>query len=520
MQAALELYDGNKKLLRRFIDKSPFTLGGHPSCDLCIPELQPFFGTLSYEDGHLTFINQSGHPIDIAGDSIIDKCRLAAGDTLSLGSIFASVQFLETVQQSGQTKTLAQQAATSKQGFCLVAPEVFAGQQWPVNETGLSIGTHPDNHIILQDPYVSSFHARVTYEAGRCILTDLDSRNGTFIGEHQIRQGEIPMGVQIRMGQTLLLLQTKRDHLPGPASKTLVGHSPAIQTLRETIRKIARHHAPVLITGESGTGKEVVAHMIRALSPRAELPYLALNCGALGRELIGSELFGHERGAFTGASHRKQGAFETANQGTLFLDEIGELPLELQPQLLRVLESGEIRRLGSTQIEHVDVRIIAATNRHLEEQVAQGLFRSDLLYRLHVLVIELPPLRERLADLQELAQTFIREFSPPGVHIELSQEALHKLINHSWPGNIRELRNVLQRAILLREGDTLNACDLSFTSMPSSKIPEPIPSNLSSLERHAIVQALEQSRGNKKDAALLLGISRSTLHRKLNELEL
>jgi two-component system response regulator HydG len=238
----------------------------------------------------------------------------------------------------------------------------------------------------------------------------------------------------------------------------------------------------------------------------------------LGRELIGSELFGHERGAFTGAAHRKQGAFAAADQGTLFLDEIGELPLELQPQLLRVLETGEIRPLGSTHVEQVDVRIIAATNRRLEEHVAQGLFREDLLYRLHVLVIELPPLRERLLDLPELAQAFIAEFSPTGVHIELTPSALRKLLDHSWPGNVRELRHVLQRSILLRNSDVLGASDLSFTSI-TAKTAEPIPSNLSSLERHAIVQALGKSGGNKTDAALLLGISRSTLHRKLNEFQ-
>ena len=248
---------------------------------------------------------------------------------------------------------------------------------------------------------------------------------------------------------------------------------------------------------------------------------MALNCGSLGRNLVESELFGHERGAFTGAVARKVGAFETAHGGTLFLDEIGELPLDLQPQLLRVLETGEVRRVGSAEAFHVDVRLVAATNRRLEDEVGRGAFRADLFHRLHVLAIELPPLRVRGDDVALLARHFVAQFSPPGETLSLEASALAAILAHPWPGNVRELKNAMQRACLLRSGSTLTAEDISFTpSTLTSRVQTASATSsrtLYEIERDAIELELRRHRGNKKEAAAALGVSRSTIHRKIEE---
>jgi DNA-binding NtrC family response regulator len=287
------------------------------------------------------------------------------------------------------------------------------------------------------------------------------------------------------------------------------------------VRRLATAAAPVLVTGETGTGKEVVARQIAELGPRAAQPFIALNCGSLSRNLIESELFGHERGAFTGAVQRKEGAFEAAHRGTLFLDEVGELPAELQPQLLRVLESGEVRRVGSTEAFAVDVRVIAATNRDLAAEVMRGAFREDLFHRLHVLTLELPPLRARGDDVKLLAQYFLEGFAPPGQRLSFSPAALAKLSAHVWPGNVRELRNVVQRAVLLRRGDVVDAEDVTFppSTLASRVETESAVSGrtLQEIEKAAIVAELRRFKGNKKEAAAALGVSRSTIHRKIDE---
>jgi DNA-binding NtrC family response regulator len=287
---------------------------------------------------------------------------------------------------------------------------------------------------------------------------------------------------------------------------------------------VARADAPVLITGETGSGKEVVARLVAELSPRAARPFVALNCGSLSRNLIESELFGHERGAFTGAVSRKSGAFEVANGGTLFLDEVGELPLELQPQLLRVLETGEVRRVGSTESFYVDVHVIAATNRQLQQEVAAGTFREDLFHRLHVLAIELPSLVARRDDIPELAEHFLASFAPVGQRVEIDGDALDVLRQHDWPGNVRELRNVLQRAVLLRRGDRIEAADITFTPSTLASRVQTLGATsgrtLQDLERHAITTELRRFHGNRKEAAAALGISRSTIHRKIDEYDI
>jgi DNA-binding NtrC family response regulator len=390
-----------------------------------------------------------------------------------------------------------------------------------VTPEGLNIGKDPQNDICIDDPYVSAFHARLRMDGTRCIIEDLDSRNGTFIGEQKVMEAEVADGAHVRIGQAVVEVLREGESTTFTGGQ-LVGNSPSIEKLRQLMQRFANNDAPVLIQGETGTGKEVVARQVALLSNRSSKPFIALNCGALGRDLIESELFGHEKGAFTGAVAKRAGAFEAASGGTLFLDELGELPLELQPQLLRVLETGEVRRVGSSESFRVDVRLVAATHRRLENLVQHGTFREDLFHRLHVLPLQLEPLRNRLEDIDELAMHFLSGLAPEGETLTLNPDALLKLKQHPWPGNVRELRNVLQRAVLLRESNTLTDADISF---PPSTLQSRVESvsatstgrTLQEIEREAIAAELTRHNGSKTDAAHALGVSRSTIHRKIEE---
>ncbi len=300
-----------------------------------------------------------------------------------------------------------------------------------------------------------------------------------------------------------------------------VCESSAMRRLVETVAVVAPSHAPVLITGESGTGKEVVAELIHRWSPRAAGPLIAANCASLPESLIESELFGHSKGAFTGASEARQGFFRAAHGGTLFLDEIGELPLTLQPKLLRALESGQISPVGSDRVVDVDTRLVAATNRDLETEVAEGRFRDDLYYRINVVELALLPLRDRREDILPLARQFASEFA--GGPVRLSPQAMNCLLVHSWPGNVRELRNAIQRACLLCRGDVILPEHMPpRIACPGNSPPEPAEAaegRLSQVERATILATLEECGGNRTQAAKKLGISRRALIYKLQAIE-
>jgi len=301
----------------------------------------------------------------------------------------------------------------------------------------------------------------------------------------------------------------------------IIGQSPAIKAVLEKIEKIAPVDLPVLVEGESGTGKELVVRAIHQKSLRANNLLLTVNCGAFQENLLESELFGHQRGAFTGALENKKGLFEMAHKGTLFLDEIGEMSPAMQAKLLRVLQFGEIRRLGDTRTLKVDVRIIAATNRNLAEEVKAGRFRQDLYYRLNVLNITLPPLRTIREDIPLLIRHFLRNSRVSGNKKvkDISQEAIEYLQNYSWPGNIRELQNTIERLIILSKGDTITLQDV-LDNIPlggtnvADREEEP-PLSLKELERNQILRVLAKNQGNKTKTARDLGITLKTLYNKL-----
>jgi DNA-binding NtrC family response regulator len=300
----------------------------------------------------------------------------------------------------------------------------------------------------------------------------------------------------------------------------LVGKNPSMERVRQLIAKVAPTHSTVLILGETGTGKELVARALHEQSLRDEQPFVAINCGALPESLIESELFGHRKGAFTGADEHRVGLFEMAHGGTIFLDEIGELPKAMQAKLLRVLECGEVRRIGDNEAFRVDVRVICATHRDLAEMVEAGDFREDLMYRINTFEIPLPPLRFRLDDIPSLAYHLYRRFRPSADLDEQSftPEAIDALRSHTWPGNVRELANVVEHATILCDAPPIGLEHLPQTfGARSARVPELGPLTLRELEMHAIHQALERHHGNKVTAADELGVSLKTLYNKLNQ---
>jgi DNA-binding NtrC family response regulator len=306
----------------------------------------------------------------------------------------------------------------------------------------------------------------------------------------------------------------------------MVGASPKIQDVLRMISRLKEARTPVLITGESGTGKELVARAIHFGGPLVQMPFIAVDCGALVPTLMESELFGHEKGSFTGALKTKSGLFQAANGGTIFLDEIGELPLEMQAKLLRVLQEKEVRPVGSNEKIPVDVRIIAATNRDLEAAYRAGTFRKDLFFRLNVVTVHLPSLRERRSDIPQLVHFFLDRYAP-GEHIQITPAAMKGFLQYDWPGNVRELENCIARAVALGDLRTIDASDLPPAIQASR---EPLSSQsessslsttaLADLERMTILRVFEQAGGDKVLAGKMLGISRATLYRKLKRYQI
>jgi DNA-binding NtrC family response regulator len=301
----------------------------------------------------------------------------------------------------------------------------------------------------------------------------------------------------------------------------MLGGSPEMQQVQELIRQVAPSRASALITGESGTGKELVATAIHRQSLRARGPFVKLNCAALAETLLESELFGHERGAFTGALNRRLGRFEQADGGTLFLDEIGEISASLQVKLLRFLQEQEFERVGGNETIKVDVRILAATNRDLQREVAEKRFREDLYYRLNVISIELPPLRARRTDIVQLAMYFLQRFGAKNDRpvTGFSDEALEALLRHTWPGNVRELENAIERAVVVSRGELIRCSDLPPALVAPARTEKPaLPgSTLADIERYSILKTLEHTGGCKARAARILGISHRKIQYKLHE---
>jgi DNA-binding NtrC family response regulator len=337
------------------------------------------------------------------------------------------------------------------------------------------------------------------------------------IEELRSRLERVARAVELQQENRLLREQLRTR----PGFGGLIGVSMKMQRLYKIIEKVSQHEYPVLILGESGTGKELVARSIHFSGPRKDRPFAPVDCSALVPTLIESELFGYVKGAFTGAMQAKQGLLEAAQGGTLFLDEIGDMPVDLQAKLLRALQEREVKPVGSTERRQINVRIIAATNRDLDAAIRSGTFRQDLYFRLNVVQINLPPLRDRKSDIPILVTAFLEKFSnPQGPVRTISEDAMRRLIAYDWPGNVRELENAIERAVALGSGPILHVVDLpSNLQYPTTeRIPEKdeiLP--LEELERRAILRTLRETGGDKLSAARMLGIGKTTLYRKLKQ---
>ncbi len=379
----------------------------------------------------------------------------------------------------------------------------------------LLVGSWHGCDVVVDDPAVSQRHCEVCPLGDAWAVWDLGSTNGVRVGGARVPYAIVDAGATFTLGRTLVEC-APADVAPADRASAIVGASPAIERLRRTIADVAAAPYPVLIEGESGVGKELVAREIHARSGRARAPLVSVNCGAIAPELIESELFGHERGAFSGAAARRRGLFEEAHEGTLFLDEIGELPLALQPKLLRVLETGEIRRVGGEGKIDVRVRVVSATLRDLDQRVREGHFRHDLLFRLQDMRVRVPPLRERAGDVPALAEALLRRIGDEtGLHKRLEDRALARLMLWRWPGNVRELFAVLKRAVYASPGTVIAAGDLDLPAAVSYGVCDgdgEWPGGVT----HGDLAALHAyCGGNLTRVATIAGIARSTVRARL-----
>jgi DNA-binding NtrC family response regulator len=387
-----------------------------------------------------------------------------------------------------------------------------------IGEIAVCIGSDASAQVCVPDPHVSRRHAEIVCAGGTVVLRDLQSRNGTYVDGIAVKEVILHGPATIRIGGTTIRFETqaRSPELGTTRMGDAVGSSPEMQRVFEMLGRLAPSDLTITLLGETGVGKDVLACAVHDASARRSGPFIVFDCGAATPTLIESALFGHEKGAFTGASAAVAGAFERAHGGTLFFDEVGELSLDLQPKLLRALEQRKIQRVGSTVELPVDVRILAATNRDLEAEVAQGRFRQDLFFRLSAAVVAVPPLRARLADLPELVDAIL---AAEGRRLRVTRETLDALASYDWPGNVRELRNVLMAAAAMADSDLLEPRHLLlFKRRRRDPTLADFPlggRSLESIERAAIVQTLKAADGNKVRAAKALGIAASTLYEKM-----
>lgn len=394
----------------------------------------------------------------------------------------------------------------------------------------LVVGSDPSAHLALSDGTVSRFHCELTLVDGRVRVRDLGSRNGTVMGAVAITSGHLIDGAVLQLGNTDVRFDFSGGEVVLPLHEgdrfgRLVGSAGPMRRAFSLLSRAADSDVSVVLTGETGTGKDAAAESIHEASARRDRPFVVVDCSAIPADLIESELFGHERGAFTGAVASREGLFEAADGGTILLDEIGELPLLMQPRLLRVLESRSVKRVGGTKQIPIDVRVIAATNRNLRTEVNEKRFRADLFYRLAILEIVLPPLRERLDDLPLLVHRLLEHHAPAETAALLTGPFIAGLATHPWPGNVRELRNHLERCLALREASPIDPVGSSSSSSSSSStgdlpdtgrpLKEARDAWTQALERRYVEVVLARHDGNVTAAARDAGVDRMYFYRLL-----
>ncbi|MCC6873864.1 MAG: sigma 54-dependent Fis family transcriptional regulator [Sandaracinaceae bacterium] len=398
------------------------------------------------------------------------------------------------------------------------------GREASLGASVFRVGGAEDNDLVLSDDAVSRHHFEIAAHDDGFVLRDRGSTNATTISGLRVREAFLESGAEIACGRTRLRFEIASEEQEVPISRrtnfgALLGHGPAMRAAFAVLERAAKTEMTVLLLGESGTGKELAARALHDASPRKDGPYCVLDCGAAAPTLIESQLFGHARGAFTGADQARAGVFEEASGGTLVLDEIGELPAELQPKLLRAIEQRTICRLGEAQPRSVDVRFIACTHRNLEEEVRQGRFRQDLFFRLSVLSVRLPPLRERREEIGRLVRSFLAQL---GAEREISESMIAALQSHDWPGNVRELRNVVERMVALSDlgPEHWMPRGASTAAAPpdaSLAFHEAKQRCIDAFERSYFARLLELHGDNVSEAARVAGLSRQSCYRLMQK---
>jgi len=527
----LHFREGHRALFVHVLRAGRTVLGRSDRCDVALPSESVSRVHCTIEgrpDGWLVR-DRSRHGTKLNGAEV-DGGALQDGDELQVGDY--TITFVEAVDprlrsptatapltsaiheelvegtESGVALARAQLRVTRgpHEGRTIVLKQVRTGIGGPGAEVEL------DAQLPRGAAYVRVVRGRPMIEPGHAAV---------FLAGTRVREITPALrGEEVRIGEHGLVVELAPIAREGREIEVfgeMVGHSAPMRRLFGALSRIAAHDAPVLLVGESGTGKELAARALHGGGPTADGPFVAINCAAIAQTLVESELFGHEKGAFTGASSRQDGAFHHADGGTLFLDEIGEMKIDLQAKLLRALESGEVRRVGSGAPTFPDVRVVAATNRNLVQAVKRGAFRQDLYFRLAVLTVRMPPLRERRSDIGPLAAALLARHHPGAT---LTSEAVRMLETHDWPGNVRELRNVLTRAVVM-SGEHIAAASLTFNPWAFDDDPSPPllaePPQAELPERARLVAALAAEDGNRTRAARALGFPRSTLLYKMRK---
>jgi DNA-binding NtrC family response regulator len=529
MTAQVVLLRDNEVQIRFGIDRAQVCIGTNLSNDIVLEgdDLFPLSAVLIVRGGKRYTLRDFSHGmLKLRGLALeSNEAELSENEIFELGryQLFVDSRADRTpIRRHGENT----RQIPREDGEPLNATVLHQGRRHRISTTmPFNIGRHSRNDLVLEDPDASSEHCSISYEDGRWVLQDLGSANGTFINDLKLSPGRIHFSrsIAVKVGTSRLsielLARAGTSHATEPRMlHGMVAESEELRAALALLESYAKDNELVLILGEYGCGKELVARAIHEASDRRNGPYVVVDAGRLSSTLIENDLFGHVKGAFTGAVGSKLGAFEDASGGTLFLDEIGELPLDLQPQLLRVLETYSIRRIGENREVKVDTRVVAATNKDLYAMVQQGKFRRDLYDRLFMLVMEIPPLRERPADILPTARYFMRKMKPDR-DLRLSEGAEELLLGYAWPGNVRELRGVLQRSFRHAENDIISLDALKFSGRDFTDRSEDVRNwffSAESRDRAALIDALEKTNGNKTRASELLGISRTAVHGRIN----
>jgi DNA-binding NtrC family response regulator len=526
----LALFRHGEELLRVPLAHE-ITIGRDPGCDVSLPDpaLSRVQAVVARRGDAFVLLDRSGRGTRVGADEVTEA-SLADGSEIALGAWRALFRQHAAgdagwTRAGGGTQLRAPVAAEDVPARLRVRER---GRERTIHLDGasaVSVGKDDGNDVTLDDPYVSARHLRLERRGARWHVRDLGSTNGTFLAGARVGDAELPPGHPVTLGDCELLLDRGDARPRAPAFEGLISSDPGMRALFDLVERVAPSDVPCAIFGETGTGKELVARAIHARSARSEAPFIPVNCSAIAESLIESELFGHEKGAFSGADRLRKGAFEEADGGTIFLDEIGELPLDLQPKLLRTLEGGEVKRVGASRPITVNVRVVAATHRDLRAAVRAGRFREDLYYRLCVVPLTIPPLRRRRADVASLAEAFLERAAPRGLALRFGADALRRLEDHDWPGNVRQLKNVVLRALLFRgEGLVVGAGAIALDDARGAAAAGADDDTLylrgltlEDIEREAIRLSLRRNKGKRAAVVKELQIAKSTVMKRIGQ---